>query len=349
MTSSPLRDALASLRGAQRLLVAGELTRLLRELDDLQQDLGRLARAREQVHEPSSPDDLKDIDEDIETTRLAIERILDRISGHELAASGSLRDQLTEQMEGLFEAFSAEKALEVSKWMRANMRIFTRAPSQAKNIKDSMESLAKLLADVGNRNWVVNVEQYVQQVWKDHQPFLHEVDLLARKGGPAQIELKVDGHTFFNEAGLSDQKFTQYAKSLVDLFGSLKGWRLRALEGGVKVVLAGPRAFRGTAAGKYRLVEDRLYVRATPAILHRGAGTYGAPDYIIVHELGHRFEHREKIPRNFDSTDWFTSTYSYNDGETFAELFALGHFGIEGVHGKTFGDRLARFESVMTE
>jgi hypothetical protein len=260
----------------------------------------------------------------------------------------SLGEQLTEQMDNLFAGFTTTKAHDVSRWMRDNMTIFGRAPAQAKNIKGQMEKLAELLSNVPK--WgAQQQEPFLKQVWLNTVPFLAEVEMLARSGGAVPTEVRVGEHTFLNEAGLSADSFKKYIAAMTTLFDQLEGWRRGALKGGVVVVFAGPKSFRGTSAGKYQSEHDRLLVRATPAVLKRGSGTYGAPDYIIVHELGHRFERKHRLPTDFDKVEWLTTAYSQKEGEAFAELFALGHFGMTEVHGDQFGDRVEAFDKVMRE
>lgn len=258
---------------------------------------------------------------------------------------GPLGQQLTDRMDALFADFSAPHAHEVSRWMRSNMMIFGRAPARAKNIQGQMEKLAELLSEVPKWGAAQN-QPFYKGVWQNIVPFLGEVEALALKEAVVK-EVQVDGNTFINEAGLSPDNFDKYVKAMSSLFAQVQGWRRGAFTGGATVVFAGPKAFRGTAGGVYRWKQDQLFVRATPAVLKRSSGTYGALDYIIIHELGHRFERKHRLPEDFDKVEWTTTKYSQKEGEPFAELFALGHFGMETVHGDTFGDRLARFEAVM--
>jgi hypothetical protein len=91
-----------------------------------------------------------------------------------------------------------------------------------------------------------------------------------------------------------------------------------------------------------------LYVRATPQVFKRTRGTYGAFDYIIIHELGHRYERKRGLPVDFDQAEWWTTKYSQTEGmggsESFAELFALSNFGLTGYGRPGVFDR---FEAVM--
>ena len=92
-------------------------------------------------------------------------------------------------------------------------------------------------------------------------------------------------------------------------------------------------------------IDNAIHLGATPAVLKRPTGTYGSLDYILIHELGHRYE--EKFGSDPMFNRWYTTRYSYNDGEAFAELFALGHFGITKVRSDDFGERLKNFENKM--
>ena len=74
------------------------------------------------------------------------------------------------------------------------------------------------------------------------------------------------------------------------------------------------------------------------------AGTYGAQDFILVHELGHRYERKRQLPKDFDQPGWKTTRYSSTEGEAFPELFALGHFGITGAWDPEVQER---FEKLM--
>ena len=163
-------------------------------------------------------------------------------------------------------------------------------------------------------------------------------------------KIKIGSNTYLNSAQLNEDKIKEYAEAIELVFKELKGWRKEALDGGVTVDFAPATKFRGTTGGKYSKKDGILYVRATPTVLKRTKGTYGAFDYIIVHELGHRFEHIKKT-RNFSvfgsrghNKSWYTSKYSYSDGEAFAELFAIGNFNIKGDWDPEI---LVEFEKLM--
>ena len=130
------------------------------------------------------------------------------------------------------------------------------------------------------------------------------------------------------------------------VFSELVGWRKKALSGGVRVIFAGPKDFHGTASGTYRSETDELWIRATPGgKIQRAGSGYAGFDYVIVHELGHRYERKHHQPYDFDSSAWHTSRYSRKEGESFAELFALSNFNMTSQGG---AEVLPRFEHLMT-
>ena len=169
-------------------------------------------------------------------------------------------------------------------------------------------------------------------------------------------KIKIGSNTYLNSAQLNEDKLKEYAEAIELVFKELKGWRKDALDGGVTVDFAPATKFRSkTVGGRYNRNEGILYVRATPTVLKRTKGTYGAFDYIIVHELGHRFQHIKKVTKDFDSftargynKSWKTSRYSQTEGEAFAELFALGNFNIkEDNFVKWDPEILEEFEKLM--
>jgi len=189
----------------------------------------------------------------------------------------------------------------------------------------------------------------VRAIWAEVEPQMPLLLKFTDEGGTVvPKELKIGTTTFQNKAGLSETNLKKYAKRLSTLFKSLTGWRSKALKGGLTVVMASPKDFRGTAGGKYKRDEDALYVRTTPAVLKRATG-YASFDYILIHELGHRYERYNYPSIDFDRPEWWTTRYSRTDGmggsESFAELFALGHFRLTGNWDQSI---VERFESVMS-
>jgi hypothetical protein len=190
----------------------------------------------------------------------------------------------------------------------------------------------------------------VRKLWAEIEPQLAQlVSGFTDEGGTVvPKEVTVSGTTYINAAGLKEDTLKKYVVRLEAILKSLRGWRAKAAKSGLKVVLASPRDFRGTAGGKYKESEDALYVRATPDVLKRGGSSYGSFEYILVHELGHRYDKHYATGVDFDRPEWWTTKYSRKEGfglsEAFAELFALGHFGIQGPWDQKVVDR---FEDLM--
>jgi hypothetical protein len=243
------------------------------------------------------------------------------------------------------------------KWFLDTFRIEQRTtPRGGKKVKEAMKSFL-WTASIGPSAMMKQAETYVSEIereWAEHRRDAETfVKMFSAAGGKEVLrELSTPIATYLNLRGISTPTFRKYVKSLDGLFSSLRGWRRKALGKGLKVALAGPDKFRGSSGGRYVKNEDTLYVRATPKVMKRTAGTYGAPDYILIHELGHRYEEKVGLGQNFDTMQWYTTRYSRSDSfagsEAFAELFALGHFGITKVRSNEFADAINRFEALMS-
>jgi hypothetical protein len=269
---------------------------------------------------------------------------------------------LEDRIEGLLHSYDEAKAREAADWMQAHFRInVSRTPRGQKALKRDAEWLHRHLAiapdpeTMVRLNPTINIGDYINRWQKEMErrwsPLKAKLPDLVRhfsdegKGSDVPAEIKVGTTTYVNKVGWRSKKLRQFAQDLEKLWASLKGWRRKALKGGLKVVLAGPREFRGTSSGTYRRAEDALYVRATPKRMKwAGAGAYASPAYILVHELGHRYEAKNSVPTALKMGSWTTTRYSHTEDEHFAELFALGHFGITGAWKP---ETQERFETLM--
>jgi hypothetical protein len=263
--------------------------------------------------------------------------------------TANLGDDLKSKIERLLseDELNIPEANQVAKWLEQNFRFKSpRTPKGQKDLKGWLENLW----------WSLNTtlpgyRPNLVSDWAKIEPRLADVTRYFTDEGGVVVPREVErGQTVYvNKAGLDADTLEKYSKRMEQLLGTLRGWRAKALTGKLKIVFASPRDFTGTVAGKYRSAEDALYVRVTPKILKRDAG-YGGLDYIIIHELGHRYEHKVGgLPTDFDKVEWWTTRYSRTEGmggsESFAELFAIGHFGITGNWDHAI---VERFEKVMT-
>lgn len=260
--------------------------------------------------------------------------------------TASLGGELTRRMESLLQGdYDVEEAKKLAVWLNDNFRFKSpKTPRGQKQLKEQMDKLWWSLAHGG----LVH-RSSVQFTWDEIKPKVSDLVKYFSNEGMAVVSDKIEmgGNTYFNRAGLDNATLEKFAKRLEALFSTVTGWRSKALRGGLKVAFASPRDFRGTASGKYRQSEDTLYVRTTPAILKRGEG-YGSLDYILIHELGHRYQALNPLPIDFDRPEWWTSKYSQTESlagsEAFAELFAIGHYHMTGSWDPMV---VERFEKVM--
>jgi len=265
-----------------------------------------------------------------------------------------LGEEFRRKVEDLLSDFDAEKAKKLGQWIEDNFRTNSpRTPKGGKNLKEKASKLVWVLKHRAQQTpgspseVAAKVGGEIASDWKEIEPQLASFVAKFTEEGTGRVipkELLIDGVTYINEIGVVESEVEKYAKRLGAIFKSMHGWRNKALKGGLKVVLASPRNFRGTTGGKYKRNEDALYVRATPKVLNRDSG-YASFEYIIVHELGHRYEKYNRQETDFDKPVWWTSRYSSTEGEAFAELFAIGHFKLTGSWDNT---KVERFENLMS-
>jgi len=209
-----------------------------------------------------------------------------------------LGGDLTQKMRALLQGpYDKAQAQEIGLWLETNFRIQgPQTPRGQRTLKKVAQNLIWALKH-GDESY----RSAVESDWAAIQPKLSDlVRHFTDEGGKiVPKELKLGGRLYINEAGLDETKLQKYAQRLEAVFGKIKGWRTKSLKGTLKVVLASPRNFRGTSTGTYRSSEDALYIRTTPKVLKRDAG-YAGFEYIIVHELGHRYERAGSLPDDFD-------------------------------------------------
>lgn len=287
----------------------------------------------------------------LQATDSQANRIWDITRKGSVLVTAGLGDELSRRMDALLTQFDPAKSKELGEWIESTFRV--NSPKTPKGGKELKEKVLRLVWVLKHRvdssadpEAASKAREEVAGDWADVEP---QLDLLVSgfsdEGGKiVPKELNLDDRIYINEVGFDEATLNKFARRLEVLFESVKGWRRKALVGTMKVVLASPRSFHGTVGGKYRSGSDEMMVRATPSVLKRAEG-YASFDYILIHELGHRYEHKVRgISENFDQTKWHTTRYSMSDGESFAELFALSHFRLSGPWDS---ETVERFEQVM--
>lgn len=267
-----------------------------------------------------------------------------------------LAEELRDRVGRLLRRYDVEEAKQLGYWIDRTFRVSgPRTPRGGKELKERLAALVWVLrhrvgpGEQSDEAVLGKARDEVELRWGGIAPQVDRVvALFSDEGGKAvPKERVVRDRRYVNRVELSGPTFDRYVDQIENLLGSLHGWRVRALDGKLTVVLAGPRDFHGTAGGRYRREEDALYVRATPAVLRRDEG-YASLNYILVHELGHRYERLHGLPVDFDRPEWWTSRYSKTESlagsEAFAELFAIGHFDLAGPWS---AETVERFERAM--
>jgi len=279
------------------------------------------------------------------------------VQGARLVTAG-LGEELQRRVNTIIQETDDAKARQLTgdlaQWFGANFQRVQSAktPRGQKRLKEDAQRLLENLDLFSTPGATVSpggTQRTVETLWKRMAPDLESlVEFFTAEGDKARgkkeqvTELKLSNATYYNRGNLSETNFRKYAEQVDQTFGALKGWRKKALAGNLKVVFVGRSEMK--VQGKYKQARDEMLVKATPQVLKRSAG-YGTVGYILIHELGHRYEKYSRLPTDFDrDVEWRTTRYSWNDGEAFAELFALGHFNLTGNWDKS---KVERFEKVM--
>lgn len=131
--------------------------------------------------------------------------------------------------------------------------------------------------------------------------------------------------TFINESSMSQKRFIETADMLFTELCKLQGFHKKSLIKPISVIFKKASIFRSKALYKSDL--DEIWIKGSANV---GKGTsYGSIPYILWHELGHRYEHQNKLPDEFESSKFYTTHYSradsFSGSEAFAEMFAISH------------------------
>jgi hypothetical protein len=155
-----------------------------------------------------------------------------------------------------------------------------------------------------------------------------DLDLINRKLSKKEAEpdeLKLAHATYINRSNLNFQKFKERANEVDKFLGTLRGFHAKPLSKPLKVIMVKKSEIKAKA--KYKRDEDAILFR--PDAMVPGDG-YASSVYVLLHELGHRYERYFSVPSYFNYKGNFTTPYSRTDSmagnEEFAELFALSHW-----------------------
>lgn len=172
----------------------------------------------------------------------------------------------------------------------------------------------------------------------------NQVDTFLGKTKKQKIEKIVIGNiTFINNSSMAVSRFKSTSKTISALLKRLKGYHAKAIQKPLEIHFKYAKDMKSRAYYKSDL--DQIWVKESSKADNE---LYGHLLYIIVHELGHRYEQFYKIPKGFKDIDFYTTKYSKVDGysasETFAELFAVSFW--EDKYPE-YIDQIERFKKLM--
>jgi len=137
--------------------------------------------------------------------------------------------------------------------------------------------------------------------------------------------IKLKNTTFHNKSIMSEKRFIETSNYINKFLNDLKGFHKKALNPKLNIYFVKKK--QTNASATYKSDKDIIFIR--PDKVTNG-NNYGSFVYVILHELGHRYE---KYFDNYDiagDSSWNTTKYSASTnswhGEQFAELFALSHW-----------------------
>jgi hypothetical protein len=159
--------------------------------------------------------------------------------------------------------------------------------------------------------------------------------------------LTIGNLTFINDSLMAESRFKLTSKKISEFLDKFTGFHKKALTGKFEIYFKPADALRAKATYKSQL--DQIWIKETYA---REIDTvaYASLLYIIVHELGHRYEYKHGSPSGFVASKFYTTRYSQTDTmsfgtESFAEIFAISFFGVQKY--PQYESQIAQFEKIM--
>jgi len=145
--------------------------------------------------------------------------------------------------------------------------------------------------------------------------------------------------TYIKHDTLSYEKFLSNVDTVEKMLETLKGYHREAAHN-IKIKFVGSTDIKSKA--KYKSDQDTILINSSKVL---PSEEYAGLNYVIVHELGHRYLKLHLQKWNYESPEWITTKYSMVDSmtgeEKFAELFALSNW--KNKYSQ-FADKIKNFE-----
>ena len=173
------------------------------------------------------------------------------------------------------------------------------------------------------KSTVINIKNTLGYITEDDW-----AKLTAKTGAKVKKDIVINKVTYVNESPMGVKAFAEMAETLSILLNRLTGSRKKVL--GKKLIIKVVKGIKSKAS--YSLSDDVIQIKYSPKVTSLlNSDLYGWLNYIIIHELGHRYEVKFGRPDWYVSSQFLTTKYSkvesFSLGEDWAECFALGFFG----------------------
>jgi hypothetical protein len=219
-----------------------------------------------------------------------------------------------------------------------------KAPKGMKKEKENVEFMHRM-ADLYKESGLVsfNLPGFLSH-YQDKESMDLLIDSFTLKD--KMHKLKMGRVTFVNESSMGNKRFESTSKDIFSTLKSLKGFHRKIIDTPIEIHFKKSGDLRAKA--QYKGEKDQLWIKDSAKI--DPEERYGYLQYIIIHELGHRFEGKHGHPDGFNEYSSYTTKYSRVDNmsgnEAFAELFALSHWDNKYPE---YADKINKFKKDMNE
>ncbi len=214
-----------------------------------------------------------------------------------------------------------------------------------RGMKKQGENLSLLLKNLNlqkeyGKTFGLNNTIAVFSHWNEND--IKEINQKFAKKSDEQDEIKVNGVLYENRSTMSHKNFESKIKTIDSFLKKLTGIYKKTTKD-LHIVFVKKSESKATA--KYKTNEDIVLMRPDRVV---GGEVYGSAVYVLLHELGHRYEQKNKLPDTFTDNKWTTTKYSRTDSfslsEKFAELFALSFW--ESKYPE-YSEQIEEFKGLM--
>ena len=219
-----------------------------------------------------------------------------------------------------------------------------RAPAGEKKLFDTIKFLHRQL-DMYREHGLksANIDAALGW-WEDNGEMDRIADVFFAKKTKARVEeIKHKKVTFKNRSGLGEAAFKSTVKQVAKFLDSLDGFHAQTIKKPLEIHFKYAKDI--SAKAQYKTLDDAIWIKAGSKADNE---LYGHLLYIVLHELGHRYEHHFGKPRDFRDSEFYTTKYSRTDGfggsECFAEIFALSHWPDKY---EEYAAKIERFKDMM--